>query len=348
LKIAIVGPYPPFIGGTSTFLSHLIPALENQGVCTRVFNTQKGDPERGALERVGRLWLFSKLAIKAAFSGCDIIHCHSVNWANLLGHGLVMIVGRTFRKPTVLTLHAGNILEKLRTGRSRTLARLILRFPQIVTTVTPELCVAVTELGIKNAYFIPNNLLYVNEKDFAPIPTDINQFISSHRPLIASVGAMERVHGIEVLVKALPILLSSYPDIGVIIIAYKSVNIQYQSEINKLIIDLNLNKSVVLPKQLPSVVSVVKTADLLVRATFSDGDSIAVREALALGIPVVASDVGFRPQGVARFPPGDHIQLAAKIMDVLRSPKKIQRTYLDSDLETIGEYLRVYQVALNS
>ncbi|PYS32840.1 MAG: glycosyl transferase, partial [Acidobacteria bacterium] len=41
------------------------------------------------------------------------------------------------------------------------------------------------------------------------------------------------------------------------------------------------------------------------RPTLRDGDSISVREAAALGVPVVASNVGTRPEGVLLFEPGD-------------------------------------------
>ena len=46
----------------------------------------------------------------------------------------------------------------------------------------------------------------------------------------------------------------------------------------------------------------IKAADLFLRPTLSDGDSIGVREALHFGIPVVASDAAPRPDSVHLFP----------------------------------------------
>jgi hypothetical protein len=40
-----------------------------------------------------------------------------------------------------------------------------------------------------------------------------------------------------------------------------------------------------------------KYTDIYIRPQVSDGDSVALREALSLGIQVVASDVCIRPQG---------------------------------------------------
>lgn len=44
-------------------------------------------------------------------------------------------------------------------------------------------------------------------------------------------------------------------------------------------------------------------ADLFIRPTYSDGDSVSVREALWAGIPVIASNVCARPEGVITYDP---------------------------------------------
>ena len=49
----------------------------------------------------------------------------------------------------------------------------------------------------------------------------------------------------------------------------------------------------------------MKRLTLFLRPTYFDGDSLSVREALALGVPVVASATDFRPDGVITFRIGD-------------------------------------------
>ena len=60
---------------------------------------------------------------------------------------------------------------------------------------------------------------------------------------------------------------------------------------------------------------------MVVRSTFVDGDAITVREALAFGVPVVASDTAFRPEGVTLFRKGDVSDLVAKLRQVLAAPR---------------------------
>ena len=67
-------------------------------------------------------------------------------------------------------------------------------------------------------------------------------------------------------------------------------------------------------------ISVMSRCDLFVRPTFADGDANSVREALSLGIPVVASDVGNRPPGTVLFRTGDVDDLVAKIEETWSRP----------------------------
>jgi glycosyltransferase involved in cell wall biosynthesis len=57
----------------------------------------------------------------------------------------------------------------------------------------------------------------------------------------------------------------------------------------------------------------MRRSHVFVRATLEDGDSISVREALALGVPVVASRVGTRPPGTILFHPGDVEDMLSKV-----------------------------------
>jgi len=57
----------------------------------------------------------------------------------------------------------------------------------------------------------------------------------------------------------------------------------------------------------------MRKVSVFVRPTHFDGDATSVREALALGVPVVASDTDFRPEGVMLFRRGDVDDLMQKL-----------------------------------
>src|SRR5438552_8096816 len=64
----------------------------------------------------------------------------------------------------------------------------------------------------------------------------------------------------------------------------------------------------------PQALALIAACDVFVRPTLADGDSVSVREALALGRRVVATSVGHRPAEVRLVPPGDAAALAEALV----------------------------------
>ena len=65
-----------------------------------------------------------------------------------------------------------------------------------------------------------------------------------------------------------------------------------------------------------------KQVNIYVRPTSTDGDSVAIREALDEGTIVIASDVCKRPEGVVTYKFGDEKDLLQKITTNINSPKR--------------------------
>lgn len=68
-----------------------------------------------------------------------------------------------------------------------------------------------------------------------------------------------------------------------------------------------------------ALVPVLAVCDAFLRPSREDGDSVAVREALSLGVPVLASDVVRRPPGTAIMPLADRAAAAAAISAFLEN-----------------------------
>jgi glycosyltransferase involved in cell wall biosynthesis len=71
----------------------------------------------------------------------------------------------------------------------------------------------------------------------------------------------------------------------------------------------------------------ISRSTVFVRPTFRDGDSISVREAMSLGVPVVASNVGTRPEGTLLFEVGDLEALICQVEQALSIRGKGQQQY---------------------
>jgi glycosyltransferase involved in cell wall biosynthesis len=85
----------------------------------------------------------------------------------------------------------------------------------------------------------------------------------------------------------------------------------------------------------------------LLRTTHYDGDSIAVREALGLGTPVIASDNGMRPPGIRLIPARDEQALIDMIEVTLESAESRGQSAAGDDSNT-AQVVRVYEDLLGT
>jgi glycosyltransferase involved in cell wall biosynthesis len=84
---------------------------------------------------------------------------------------------------------------------------------------------------------------------------------------------------------------------------------------------------------------VIMESDVFLRTTIYDGDSIAVREALHLDTPVIATDNGMRPEQVRLIPHSDPEALRNAIGRQLSQPKRLRpRAHADEkNIEAVYE-----------
>ena len=86
----------------------------------------------------------------------------------------------------------------------------------------------------------------------------------------------------------------------------------------------------------------LKKATILIRPTITDGDSIMIREALASGLPVIASDVTKRPLGCIVYSYDNENELLEKTLTILNNPYR--KTYQQMDYT--NEILNIYNKLL--
>jgi glycosyltransferase involved in cell wall biosynthesis len=319
IKILMVGPLPPYLGGTSTFLTHLIGDLTARDIKCILLNTGKGDTSKGVRNIFKRLIEFFINSVRVLLSSAKIVHCHAVNSLNLIGYSFIFFSAKITRKKILLTLHSGDLLTTIKKTKSwkKNWILYLLRIPDVITAVDPKLGDEISLQIKKEVFIVANDIRFSPGEINNEIPADVISFIQSHDPVVSLVGAMQEAHGIHLAVEALNLLKTKFNNLGLIIIAYKAVDKTYLLTVKKLIDRYSLNENVLIPDWLPSVLSVIAKSKVLLRTSLMDGDSIAVREGLSLGISVVASDTGFRPEGVIKFINGDSFDLSLKIESVL-------------------------------
>src|SRR5262249_1967123 len=91
----------------------------------------------------------------------------------------------------------------------------------------------------------------------------------------------------------------------------------------------------------------MRTCDLFLRTTLYDGDAVSVREAIHLGVPVIATDNGMRPVGCDLIPIADAGALIRAIEQRLRRPQG-PRTEPGNGEENLERVVAIYREILQT
>jgi glycosyltransferase involved in cell wall biosynthesis len=204
-----------------------------------------------------------------------------------------------------LTLHSGLAPAYLRSsaGWKREIARFACVLYDRVTCVNTEIADAVAELGVEaNKVQITPAFLPIEVPDVS-LPEDIETWLQQRSPVISATMFFRPEYGFEVLLSAVSRLKERFPGIGCFVMGCGEEHANAEALVER----SGLRGCVYLGGDLDHelCLALMARSSVFVRPTFQDGDSISVREALALGVPVVASNVGTRPEAVTLFDAGD-------------------------------------------
>lgn len=321
-RAVLAGFYPPPFAGEPVHVKQLAQLLRDRGLMVEILNLNRGahpsSEYRSSTGRGALLWKLFTLADRAS-----ILHLHT-NGHNRKSWLLILVAslaGRLRGTSTVLTLHSG-LLPAYVAGFgkiARGVARWILGSFARIICVNSEIRRAIERLGITGDHIvvIPAFLGVPQSVELAPPDRGL---IRDLRPLLVAVagGEEDPERGLAIVLRAVQQLMAVIPDLGVVLMGW-----EVGPKTRPLIEKLGLARRAVCLGEVSHdrCLAFIRAGDVVVRSTFADGDAITVREALAFGVAVVASDTDFRPAGVTLFRKGDVADLVAKLEQVLAAPR---------------------------
>lgn len=313
-KVLLVGPTPPPSGGVAVHLSSLRSALRDSGARCEIFDPARPQ-ERGAPGRAIDTW---RTLGRHARDGW-IVHVHT-NGHNRRSWLLALLAGIAAgpNRATILTLHSGLLPDYLEEGSLRPLlARVVCAAYRRVVVVNPALRDSLLQAGVAPERLIVTPACTSMPGEPAPIATGIEEWLAGRRPVLASVLAFRPEYRFGWQLSGLRALLSRHPDACLVVIGSGEPG----HEAHRLVQHHDLGNHVLLLGEVdhPECLAILSRCDVFLRTTTHDGDALSVREAVALGLKVVASDVGTRPDGVHRFPVGDFDGFVRTLREALAS-----------------------------
>jgi len=231
--------------------------------------------------------------------GFDIIDAH---FAYPDGYAATLL-GRWLRCPVTVTLRGTEVPLSRDAARRRRIVQALQRAVRVFS-VSGSLRRHATGLGIDPAKIrvVGNG---VDSDRFRPVakadarrrlglPPDV--------PIIVSVGALVERKGFHRVIDCLPALIRCHPGLRYLVVGGASPEGDWTERLKTQVVELGLGEHVVFlgavdPAELKVPLS---AADLFVLATGNEGWANVFLEAMACGLPVVATDVGGNAEVVCR------------------------------------------------
>ena len=343
MKVLQLGPYPPPHGGVQTHIVDLVAFLRAQGIECNVVNLTRfrGRSQNGifypssAFEVLGHLM----------WHRYDIIHLHVGGriWPQQLG--LALVCCSLPGTKCIFTFHSGGYPSSPegRSAHARTLRGFVLRRFDRMIAVNDEIAEFFQRLGIKS------DRIQVVSPFVAPrgvqeqhvVPEKVSAFFETHHPVLISVGLLEPEYDLGLQMEALGRVRKSYPQAGLLIVGSGSLDETLRKQSGTFAYTDHI--CLVGDMDHSATLRAIQQSDIMLRTTWYDGDALSVREALHLGVPVIASDNGMRPEGVRLVPARDLGRVVQTIDEVLTSPPESRSDVRAPENGNMEEILEIYK-----
>jgi len=332
VKIALITRrYPPLIGGAEKVLSYLAPALAAEGAEVTVLTARPRGMELPETEtRVSgndRMTIVRLPTSRFRFLGtalymrnlCRWLETHEIDLAyvSMLKHDAYIAVGAGRRRgfPVVLRPEgAGATGDIAWQGWGRFGKKIAARCKQadayvsISQAVTEELTGA--GYAASKIHALPNGV---------PVPEPAWNRRPNWRdaPRATFLGRLAPEKGLDLLIDAWPTVRETFPTARLTIVGEGPERPKLEAQVER----LGLQGAVELPGASDDPTAVLRTSDLFVLPSREEGMSIALLEAMALGVPLVATAIPGNRRVIQTFKhgrlvtPEDPEALARGILD---------------------------------
>ena len=336
------------LGGAEILITHIIKALGTKHYKHYVYYFANDGPVREKLEVSGipvyrgkkrasikqpvrfGIALFFQMQDLMSFirrERIQVMHAH-MNPANQLG----VAVGKLSRIPVFPTLHTPSVfVDKrsnwdLRVYCNKAVNQFVYRLADRVIVVSQEIKEEVQKrFGIKDTklVFLKNGIV-CDEDALRPLDLQREFPTSANKLKLIAVGRLVPLKNFDILVRTIAEVINQGQNDLLVLIAGEGED---RMRLEKLIRDLGIESYVKLLGLRHDVMGLMQACDLFVMPSRYEGLSLAMIEAMACGLPIIASDVRglndyiTNEQNGLLFPVGDYKALAERILQLANNRK---------------------------
>jgi hypothetical protein len=238
------------------------------------------------------------LALRMVSRAPGIIHFH-FSTLNRVGRFLSAWRWSTRGRPYIVSIHGGK-WNPSSLRRRPEVQQFLRRASAVVAVSRPiaDAAIDVLEIARSRVHVIPAHLVGAAEPLSPALATGIDAILGGGRKLLVASGSATPLYGLHEVLEATAGESGKW---GVLLATYGPSDAGYEARLAGLIRPEVLRVHELPPEQF---VAVLRSAHVFVRPTSSDGDAVAIREALEAGARVVATSCVPRPPGVELYQGG--------------------------------------------
>lgn len=339
-KILLIGPFPPAVGGVTTSLHNIVYsdlANRHRFICFSNSRPLKKHPLGSHRYRD-----FFQGGIVRMFSGIlvtlyhilsfpfvlrkvrpNIVQIHTSDYFVFWENSIYILISRLFRKKILVRM--GGVFDKFYQNSNpfaRFLVRCILKVPDILIVQSEYWKSFIGSLADPAKIRVVNNFLDVRAfPELSPRPEAESKRIL----FICGTEAMRK--GLDVVLESVRYL--SHDGIGTSRFVFVASNDQIQQRVKDLQVQPYIEFRGLLSKE--EMLEEYRKADLFLLPSFGEGFPNSLLEAMASGLPIIATRVGAVPEVIEDrvngllIDAGDPGALTRAIKQVLHDPELRQR-----------------------
>lgn len=324
LDLLLVGPYPPPLGGVSSHVRRVAAEARAAGYRLGVIDHFGGrdvaPPVVASLRRHPGRYLLELSRWRAR-----VVHYHHAGRTSIL---ISAALARKTRPGTrwLITVHNHSLTPRRRLGLQSPLIRWALNQFDDIIAVSPEV-----QLGL--ARHVPGRPIAIipafcgiADAGTTPLSDETRRFVRSDGVTVIVSAYRVRpfrdggdLYGLGFAARVFEPLAAEMGDLKLAVFlahrAHTRVARRYLSDSYRRLQEEypgRIHLAVGEP-----LVQALRPGTIYLRPTQTDGDAVSVREALALGVPVLASDVARRPEGVRVLPLADRSRWVEAVRDTV-------------------------------
>lgn len=333
MRIAIlVNFFPPkWLAGTEIATYNIAKKLAKKGYKVHVITSHdKGLPQTSLeegfmvhrifsrtisrLKIFGSLYLCLKILLILRKINPDIVHCQG------LGMGLRALPAKLIlQQPHIIWGQGSDINNRF----EQIFLKVVLKNADAVIALTVDMKRKFESIFPRKVFIIPNGVEIEFFNNISRENARLSLKIKKYEKIILCVANLRPVKGIKFLIRAMEQITKEIPEAKLLLIGEGQDKIRLVRLVNL----LGLQNSIIFIGKVPhgKIPLFMAASDVFVLPSLSEGQPLTILEAMASGLPIVATSVGGIPytiiNGVNGYlvEPANSTQLAEKIINVLKN-----------------------------